>query len=240
MHHTDHRNGIAVNVETLECDIPADEWARLQDALNGIAEAAKDIAASLDLKVIQHPQNAFHAEAALRLPDQSLFTGDWDPYLDTAVHRCLRKLRHRIDAYKSHPQPKSAEVAHRVERMNDAIVAPQDPDEGPVAGAARAGDYGKFRNLLADYEDWLSDRVGRWVQRYPEIDARIGDDLLLGDIVEEVYLKAMQRYEERTATQSLGDWLNSLIDSSLREMVSHPIEERENIGMARTMRESSR
>lgn len=125
MRHNDHRDGIAVNVETLECDIPSDTWSHLQDDVNRVAAAAKSIAQGLDLKVVHHPQNAFHAEAALRLPGKSLFAGDWDPQLDTAVHRCLRKLQHRIDAYRAEPPSPDAVAARQVLRMNDEIVAPE-------------------------------------------------------------------------------------------------------------------
>src|SRR5207253_4887598 len=93
--------------------------------------------------------------------------------------------------------------------------------------------YKTFRTILSGYEEWLRKRVGRWVQRYPEAQARVGKGLRLGDVVEEVFLTAFERYEHRLADVPFHDWLDSLIDPSVKLLLREPDEEAENIRLAR-------
>jgi hypothetical protein len=117
------------------------------------------------------------------------------------------------------------------------VVAPEDPDAGPLGEAVRAGDYRPFRLALAGYEEWLRNRVGRWVQRFPEAEARVGRRLRIGDLVEQVYLNAFESFLERPTDLRLSDWLERLIDPSLKALLRHPDEEGENASLARTLRE---
>jgi len=120
--------------------------------------------------------------------------------------------------------------------------------KGPATGAAhevyadqhgvRAGNYRAFSAALATYEEWLRLRVGRWVQRYPEAQAKVGGDLLIGDLVEEVYLNAFEGWVRRPTEVGLGWWLESSIDPSLRALLRHPAEVKENASLARTLREA--
>jgi hypothetical protein len=138
----------------------------------------------------------------------------------------------------THRDRDAAEKAERLLTLERDIVAPEDPAEGPVGAAARAGDYRAFRFKLAGYEEWLRKRVGRWVQRYPEAEARVGRKLRLGDLVEEVYLNAFERYTQRPTAVRVVDWLDSLIDPSLKALLRHPDEESENASLARTLRQT--
>ena len=81
-------------------------------------------------------------------------------------------------------------------------------------------------------------RVGRWVQRDPHAEAQVGRRLLLGDVVEEVYLNAFERFTQRPTGIRLSDWFESLIDRSLKALLRHPDEEHENASLARTVRET--
>src|SRR5207248_3860842 len=130
------------------------------------------------LNVIHHPQSqSYHVEAKLKLPGRTLAADGKDAYLDLAFQRCVRNLARRVEEYRKRPPDReAAAVAVQRQRLDhDDLVAPQNPDAGPLAAAARAGDYRAFRTALAGYEDWLRLRVGRWVQRYPEAEARVGD-----------------------------------------------------------------
>ena len=91
---------------------------------------------------------------------------------------------------------------------------------------------------MSGYEEWLRRRVGRWIQRYPEAEARVGDGLLIGDLVEEVYLNAFEHFTERSRDVPLRDWIEGLIDPSLKLLLKNPAEERENASLARTLRET--
>src|SRR5690606_22291702 len=100
-----------------------------------------------------------------------------------------------------------------------------------------AQDYGAFRAELSGFEEPIRRRVGRWIQRYPDLDATFGEYLPLDDLVEEVMLTAFEQYESRPEAMRLGDWLESLIDPAMRSFLRHPEEELEAISYARTLRE---
>ena len=80
-------------------------------------------------------------------------------------------------------------------------------------------------------------RVGRLVQRIPEAQARVGRELLLGDVVEEVYLNAFERFTRRPTDVRLSEWLEGLIEPSIRALMQHPEEEAAAASLARTVRE---
>jgi hypothetical protein len=239
MQYVDERNHLRVSVQAEGFTVPEDERARLQRLLAPVAEAVRDFpTADLQLKVIHHPRSeAYNAEARLKLPGRTLFTGDRAAYLDSALQRCLDRLGQRLAAYKQQPDPDAAEQVRRRLALDRDLVAPEDPDAGPLAAAAQAGDYRAFRTALSVYEEWLRKRVGRWVQRYPEAQARVGNSLLIGDLVEEVYLNAFEQFARRPTDIRLSAWLDHLLDPSLQALLRHPDAERENISMARTLRE---
>jgi len=240
MQHTNGRHHLRVVIDAKGCDIPADERARMERTLDPLGEELRDFrSAELTLGVICHKQSqTYNVEARLRLPGRSLVTADRDAYLDSAYQRCVRKLSQLVKAYKEHPNREAEEAAERRASLDDNVVAPEDPDAGPLREHVQAGKYMAFRNDLVLYEDWLRTRVGRWVQRYPQAEAQVGDGLKIGDLVEEVYLNAFEHFTERPNGVSLTAWLEQLIDPSLKAMLRHPDEERENASFARTLRET--
>jgi len=241
MRYSEDQYHLRVVMEGKGCVIPPDEKARMQGALGTLGEVVQDFPESeLGVQVIHHPRSqAYHVEFKLALPGRTLFTGETDPYLDVAFQRGLRKLVRKAEAYRDNPNRNAAEAAQRRMSFDQEVVAPEDPDAGPLAEAVRAGDYRTFRTALASYEEWLRKRVGRWVQRYPEAQAQVGGALLIGDIIEEVYLNAFERFAQRPTDVRLTEWLDSLIDPSLKALLRHPDEEREAASLARTVRETT-
>jgi len=75
------------------------------------------------------------------------------------------------------------------------------------------------------------------VQRYPQAQAQIGRGLAIGDVVEEVYLNAFERFGRRPTEVPFHEWLEELIDLSVRLLLRNPDEEAENASLARTVRE---
>jgi ribosome-associated translation inhibitor RaiA len=239
MRYSDDRYRLRVEIQAKGCDIPFDERARMQASLAPLGEAVKDFPASdLWVNVIYHPRSqSYHVEFKLKLPGQTLFTGERDPYLDAAFQRCVRKLVWKVEAYREHPDRRAVETAEQRTALAREVMAPEDPDAGPLAEAVREGDYRTFRTALAGYEEWLRKRVGRWVQRYPEAESQVGDGLFLGDLVEEVYLNAFEGFPQRPTAIRLSEWLDRLIDPSLKALLRNPDEERQNASLARTLRE---
>lgn len=231
---------LQVEITTKDCDIPPDERERLQAALETLANAVKDLPDSpLWMDAVYHPHSKrYHVESKLKLPGRTIFTGEEDPYLDSALQRCLRKTIRKVETYNEHPDRQAVAAAERRDALDREVVAPEAPDAGPLAQAVEAGDYRTFRTALARYEEWLRRRIGRLVQRIPEAQAQLGRELLLGDIVEEVYLNAFERFMRRPTAVPLGEWLEGLIDPSIRALRRHPDEEAEAASMARTLRET--
>ncbi len=240
MRYSDDSTHLRVEIQSRGCVIPADEKARMEGLLGPLGEAVREFPASdLRINVLYHPHSAaYHVEFKLKLPGRTLFTGEWDAYLDSAFQRGLGKLVRRVEAHKERPDREAAEAAERRAALEREVIAPEDPDAGPLAEAVRSGDYRTFRTALAGYEEWLRKRVGRWVQRYPEAEAQVGRRLLLGDVVEEVYLNAFERFAGRPTDVPLSEWLDSLIDPSLQALLRHPDEEGESARLARTVREA--
>lgn len=108
------------------------------------------------------------------------------------------------------------------------------PDAQALERAVESGDYAAFRRVAMMYEGWLNDRVGRWVQRYPELEAKIGDELVIADLVENVFLNAFERYRDKPGPMRLRDWLEEMIDPSVRLMLNRRDQELENISYARS------
>lgn len=239
MRYTDERSRLQVEIDPAGCQVPTDELTRMQESLDPLSEAVQGYPnPELRIKVIRHPNvDDYQVEAKLQLPARSFSTADRDMYLDLAFQRCLHKLTHRVEGYKLDPEEKAAvAAAQRVSALEQNVVIPEGIDAGPLGKAVEAGDYCRFRNTLVGYEDWLRKRVGRWVQRYPEAERQVGNGLKIGDLVEEVYLNAFESYPGRPAEVSLSDWLDSLIDPSLRALLRHPDAEQENASMARSLR----
>ena len=73
-------------------------------------------------------------------------------------------------------------------------VEPNRRMDGKQAAAAVESDnYTEFRKAMFPIEESLRDRVGRWVQRYPQIQAKIGKRFTIADIVEETFMLAFDR-----------------------------------------------
>jgi hypothetical protein len=239
MQYVDERNHLRVEFNP-KCKLPADELTRMERSLEPLGEAVREFPSTdLCFTITNHEnREAYHVKARLRLPGRSLFTGDYDPYLDSAYQRCLNKLLHMVQAYRERPNGTADALAPREGALDRDIVAPEAADAGPVGEAVQTGNYKRFRDLMSGYEEWLRKRVGRWVQRYPEVEAQIGKGLLLGDLLEEVYLNAFERYPQRPAAPALHEWLEGLIDPSLQMFLRHPDDEKENVSLARTLRET--
>jgi hypothetical protein len=240
MQYADDRFRLRVAFHARGCIIPEDELARMQRGLEPVGEAVQDFPGSeLLLNVIRHPRTGdYNVEAKLKVPGKALHSGDRDAYLDSAFQRCVRQLVQKAKAYNKDPDRDAEAQARRQSALDREIVAAQAPADGLLGRAWQAGDYRGFRTALSGYEEWIRKRVGRWIQRYPQAESRVGDGLRIGDLVEEVYLNAFERFAQHPAEVPLSDWLEGLIDPSLKLLLRRPDEERENVSMARTLRET--
>jgi hypothetical protein len=241
MRYIDDRTRLRVEIQSQECTIPQDELARMQASLTSVGEVVQDFPNSeLWVKIIRHPRQDFHVDARLKLPGRTLSSGDRDLYLDSAFQRCVRKLTFKAEEYVRNPDREAVAMAATLESLDRDAMMPEERDAGPLGEAYRGGDYRAFRIALSDYEEWVRKRVGRWLQRFPEAQARVGDGLRIGDVVEEVFLNAFERFGRRPVEVPLNQWLDELIDPSVKTVLRHPDDVGENASMARTVRDAPR
>lgn len=241
MYYTDNQHRLHVSFRTVKCRVPGEELARMERRLDELGAAVRQFPdARLTVRLVHHPRSkVYHVDCRLQLPGKALFSDEYGEDYREAFDRCTRKLAERVGDYLENGRNPAAEgTAGNVAALERDVVAPEGHDTGPVAQAVRDGDYRKFRRLLSGYEEWLRKRVGRWVQRYPEAEAQVGGPLRLGDLLEEVYLNAFEQYPRWPTAVPFHEWLDGLIDPSLKEFLRHPDEERENASLARTLRDS--
>src|SRR5437773_1641753 len=105
------RYHLQVEFDLKECQVSPEDLTRMHNDLAPLGEAVEDFPNSqLWITLIRHPRpgaSAYHVEAKLKLPGQTLFSGDWDESLDVAFQRCVRKLIRKVGAYREHPDQKA-------------------------------------------------------------------------------------------------------------------------------------
>lgn len=179
----------------------------------------------------------FHVKTTLKLPGRSLFTGEHDSVAIPAYERCVRKLVRKVEDYKQQMQTSHGAKAKYATGARQEMEPTELPVLERLQEAFGSQDYEAFRRELSGFDEPVRRRVGRWIQRYPDLDATFGEYLPMDDLVEEVMLTAFERYESRPQVMRIGDWLESLIDPAMRSFLRHPEEELEAISFARTLRE---
>jgi len=177
----------------------------------------------------------YKIKLSLSFSGRNFVTGDVDMDMITTYTRCVRKLVKLVENYKSDKRMQP-ERDHFQAGTDHDIVANRKPNTERITTAVAKGDYVDFRIATYPYEADVRNHIGRWVQRYPEVNAMIGTKLDIADIVEEVFLNAFERFDSRPNEVRFGDWLEQLIDPSIKLIVDHPDEEMRNISFARTIR----
>jgi len=212
--------------------------AAIVQELDNLAEIVAEFPIAVLHINFQHYHNSEETKCklALVLPDRPFVTGDVGTHWQPVYEHCVRKMIKRVKHYKASLGNES-ELGHHRQNTDHAVVANRAPDTERIKGAVAKGDYEDFRVATYPYEEDIRSRIGRWVQRYPAIDAQIGTDLKIADIVEEVFLNAFARFENRPPNVRFGDWLEQLIDPSVKLIADHPDETQQEISFARTLRE---
>ena len=219
MPYRDENYDLTVHFETRHYGLSAAEREKMVEDLHTLRNLVKTFpVADLHVEIEHHARHhEFHIKTSLRLPKRTLFTGDRDALPHPAYERCIRKLVHKVRAYKEKLGGKPDYTKH-ADGSPRQVVAETEPDLAAVDAAAQEQDFVAFRRALAVYDDTMGGRVGRWIQRYPEAESMLGRDILLSEVVEEVYLQAFEKYRQRPAGR-LGGWLEGLIDHSIRILI---------------------
>ena len=239
MRSSDNSEKLHVEVETKQCEISQAEQEKMHAALTPLIKVVQDFpVAGLIVTVNHHLRgNDYHVKTSLVLTGKTLFTGERHEQMYTAFERCVQKLVNKVNTYK-HVLSNTPEVQKHEKGTHQEVTATFEPDTATLEEAVRSGDYAAFRSALLPYEEPVGKRIGRWVQRYPDLNALIGERLTIEDIVEDVFLNAFENYAHRPPSVTLGEWLENLIDPSVKAILHHPDEELENISFARSLREA--
>ena len=213
-----------------------------QDELNALADDADSLAVQVgnfpqaDLRVLierGNRNNEYAVKLSLLLPGETIACSEHDAVLATAFERALAAVEANAKAYKD----RLGQVAERQKHekgTHQELRTATPVDASAVDAAITAGDFTAFRAALLDYEEGLRGRIGRWVERYPAVAGRIGKGIEIADLVDDVYLTAFEGYASRPTESRFGDWLESLIDPTVKAFQNHSDEELENVRMARS------
>ena len=222
-----------------QCRLSEQETAQMHLRLGSLLEQVEAFPVT-DIHVLverNNRSNDFSVKITLILPGETLVGNDHDPFLLAAFDRCLIGLEENVRAYKD----RLGRVSERqkVEKGTRQDIEPSaQPDGAVIEQAIRDGDYTAFRTATLAYEEPLRKRIGRWIERYPLVEARIDRGLKVADIVEEVFLAAFEGYDRRPVGIRFGDWLEALIDQAVKSLQNPSSEEMENINLIRTALEA--
>jgi ribosome-associated translation inhibitor RaiA len=216
-------------------DLSAGERRRLEDGLDGLARMVGNFpVADLHIMIEGNARsNDVSVKLTLILPGNPLVTNDHDAVLTVAFDRCLTALTDLVQGYKD--KLGGHDERNKLEKGTAHDLLPtQNIDLGAVDRAVAAGDYAAFRAAMLPFEDKVQARAGRWVQRFPDYEARIGKDVKMSDVTEEIFLTAFDEYESRPEGLHLSEWLENLIDPAVKALMTRTAAEKENINLARS------
>ena len=191
--------------------------------------------AELQVEITPHARPAgVSVKTSLLLPGKTLFTGDQDVMAYPAFQRCIRKLSDQLKAYKDELSNKPKYEKHREGTLHD-VVPSQEPNNEEIDLAAATGDYAAFRQALSVYDETLSSRAGRLIERHPDALRKFRNNLPISQVVEDVLLTAFDRYAQRPHMR-LGQWLESLIEPAITTLATDR-DEQENLSFIESAKE---
>ncbi len=240
MAYSDEDRNIRINLDTKGCDLTAGEISAMEEDLHTLRQLVADFPVStLYITVIYHGKsNDYHVKTSLVLPGKTLFTGDRAVEVHPAYEKCIRKLVKKVEIYKQRMQG-DAELVKHVRGTRHTLTPTQELDIGVLDQAVAQDDYARFRRAVDVFEEALARRIGRWVQRYTELESQLGETVTISDIVEDVFLNAFEQFSGRPNGVSPGEWLENLIDPTVQAIVQSPDEEFAKISFTRAILERS-
>ena len=230
------RHKLQVRFDTHEFEPGPGELERLADDLDTLARQVGDFPQA-DLRVYIEKNGRggnFMVKLTLMLSSEVLVTSDHDNDLRAAFQRALNSLEMRAKGHKERLEGVDA----RQQREEAAKLQPATEvgpvDERALDEAAAARDFAAYRAAVGPYEDWLRLRVGRWVERYPDTQSRMGRDFDVLDLTDGVFLAAFEQHPHRHGEVRFRDWLEGLIDPTVKAFAHDAARELENVNMARS------
>ncbi|MFL5242881.1 MAG: hypothetical protein ACJ8FY_12290 [Gemmataceae bacterium] len=228
---------VPVELDVRQVELSQGELEKLRDGLVSLDKVVFAFPApSLHILIERFPRSTrFQVRMSLFLSGETVVAVEEDDQYHPAFERCVDNLLQNVHEYKER-MSKVPERAKQEKGTRQVVEPTLDPDPAAMDAAVREGNFAAFRTATFGYEEPLRKRIGRWVERFPEVSSRIGKGIEIADIVEEVFLNAFEHYENRPMDVRFGDWLEGLIDPAIKALLSDDGAELENINMARAAR----
>lgn len=230
MNFSDQSYNLRIELDTKGCQLSADEIEDMEFDLHTLRNLVEDFPVSdLHITVVYHQKaHDYHVKTSLVLSGRRLFTGERHTKVHPAFEACIRKLTKKVRAYKR--QMRVGEEAEKLSSGTRHTVAPiGEIDVTALVDAVQKDDYATFRKQIDVFESSLATRISHWLERYPEIQTQLDHPVAVSDVVEEVFLNAFDRFEQRSHQVPPGEWLESLIDPAVQAILQAPDEEYERI-----------
>ena len=230
MKFSDESYNLRLELDTKGCELSASEIEDMEEDLDTLRDLVEDFPVSnLYITVVHHQRtDDYHVKTSLALSGRKLFTGERHAKVHPAFDSCIRKLVKKVRAYK-HEMRVGTDASKQAAGTRQDIQPSGEMDLNAMVNAVDAKDYSTFRREIDVFESSLTERIGRWIERYPEIRSQLDQLILVSDIVEEVFLNAFDRFETRSHNVPPGQWLESLIDPSVQALLQSPDEEFERV-----------
>ncbi len=240
MRFADESYNLRIELDTKHCTLSEAALEQMEEALAPLREPVRPFPVSdFYITVVHHPiPDDYHVRVSLVLPGRTLFTGERDITPISAFSRCVRKLVNKLTAYKDNLEAKP-ERSRAQEGTVQEVVPETEPDAEQLRNAVAERDYDAFRRATYMYEEAVRKRAGRWIERYPDFEAQLGTAFTLEDLVEEVFLNAFEHFERWPDELRLGEWLEGLIDPSVKALLKAPEAELANLDAVRSYRETA-
>lgn len=223
---SDQSYNLRIELDSQGCELSPSELEEIEEDLDTLGQMVEDFPVSdLHITVVYHKRSDdYHVKTSLALSGRKLFTGERHAKFHPAFERCVRKLTKKVRAYK-HEMRVGAEAAKQAAGTEQELEPAGMIDLGGLREAVEANDYPAFRRQIDTFEPSLIERVGRWLERYPQLRSQLDPEITVSDIIEEVFLNAFDRFAERSHEVPPGPWLESLIDPSIQALLQFPDEE---------------
>lgn len=231
---SDQNYNLLVDLDVKHGELPPNELNKMETMLSPLNDLVRNFPVSkLHVLISSRRRTSdYVVRTSLILPGGTLVSSDHHPLAHTAFEHCIDNLVREVQRYKDQ-LGSVAEQAKQREGTHHELIPTIPPDAETIETAIASGYYAAFRTATAGYEGPVTALVGRWIERYPDVAARLGRDLHISDIVEDVFLIAFEEYEYRPKDIRFGEWLGRHIDTAIKAMAHHPEEELENVNMVR-------
>lgn len=236
----DRIENLRIEIDTHECELTQPTRQRMLGALDTLARQVKNFPIS-DVRIVAEHNSRdqeYVIKTTLILPNETITNREHGPEVYSTFERCLDAISAGVEAYKRRLDDEENRHKHLVGTRHE-VEPDYDPDAEEIDAAIDEGDYARFRKATYPYEVAINKRAGRWVERFPDIEAKIGHGITLDDIVEGVFLRAFEGYPDRSTEKRFGEWLAGYIDATIKALQAHPDEELREINLARTTLDAS-